>query len=99
MDSIKDHVIHHITGKSHAFEIWKALCTIYQSKNQNRKMVLREKLRNTKMTNANIITTYLTKISQIEMNWVLLVRKWKMKSLLDMLLMGSLQNGTHLCKE
>ena len=33
LDSIKDHVIPHITGKSPAFEIWKALCTLYQSKN------------------------------------------------------------------
>ena len=33
LDSIKDHVIPHITGKSHAFDIWKALCTLYQSKN------------------------------------------------------------------
>ena len=33
LDSIKYHVIPHITGKSHAFDIWKALCTLYQSKN------------------------------------------------------------------
>ena len=30
LDSIKDHVIPHITGKSHTFEIWKALCILYQ---------------------------------------------------------------------
>ena len=65
LDSIKDHVIPHIIGKSHAFEIWKALCILYQSKNQNRKMGLKEKLRNTKMTDVDTVTTYLTKISQV----------------------------------
>ena len=64
-DSIKDCVIPHVTGKSHAFDIWKDLCTLYQSKNQNKNIVLREKLRNTKMTDVDTVTTYLTKISQV----------------------------------
>ena len=29
-DSIKDHVIPHVTGKTHAFDIWKALCTLHK---------------------------------------------------------------------
>ena len=65
LDSIKDHVIPHVTGKSYAFEMWAALCTLYQSKNQNRKMVLREKLRNAKMTEIDTVSSYLTKITQI----------------------------------
>ena len=66
LEYIKDHVIPHTAGKSHAFEIWKDLCTLYQNKNHNRKMVLREKMRNTKMTDADTVTTYLTKISQVK---------------------------------
>ena len=58
-------MIPHVTGKSHAFDIWKVICTLYQSKNQNRKMVLREKLRNTKITDADTLTTYLTKILEV----------------------------------
>ena len=33
LDSIKDHVIPHVTGKSYAYEMWIALYTLYQSKN------------------------------------------------------------------
>ena len=65
LDSIKDHVIPHIICRSHAFEIWKDLCTLYQSKNQNENMVLRKILRNTKVIDVDTVTTYLTKISQV----------------------------------
>ena len=65
LDSIKDHVIPHIIGKLHSFDIWEALCTLYHSKNDNIEMVLREKLRNMKMIDADTVTTYLTKISQV----------------------------------
>ena len=64
-DSIKDHVIPFISGKTYVFDMWASLCTLYQSKNQNRKMVLREKLRNTKMMETDSVTTYLTKITQV----------------------------------
>ncbi len=64
-DSVKDHVIPFIAGKTYAFSMWSSLCTLYQSKNQNRKMVLREKLRNTKMMEADSVTAYLTKITQV----------------------------------
>ena len=64
-DSIKDHVIPFISGKKYVFNMWASLCTLYQSKNQNRKMVLREKLRNTKMMETDTVTTYLTKITQV----------------------------------
>ena len=45
LDAIKDHVIPHISGKSHAHLMWTALNNLYQSSNENRKMVLREKLK------------------------------------------------------
>ncbi len=54
-----------ISGKKYVSDMWTSLCTLYQSKNQNRKMVLREKLRNTKMTETDSVTTYLTKITQV----------------------------------
>ena len=49
LDAVKDHVIPHIVGKANAFEMWASLTKLYQSSNENRKMVLREKLRNIKM--------------------------------------------------
>ena len=49
LDGIKDHVIPHVTGKDHAFDMWIALNNLYQSSNENRKMVLKDKLKATKM--------------------------------------------------
>jgi hypothetical protein len=39
-DGVRDHVIPHLTGKDYAFEMWDYLCNIYQSPNQNKKMLL-----------------------------------------------------------
>jgi hypothetical protein len=41
IDAIKDHVIPHVTGKANAYEMWESLTKLYQSSNENRKMVLR----------------------------------------------------------
>jgi hypothetical protein len=43
----------------------EALKRLFQSKNENRKMVLRENLRETKMTGSNTMTSYLTWIRQV----------------------------------
>lgn len=65
LDAVKDHVIPHVSGKANAFQMWESLRKLYQSSNQNRKMVLQEKLRSTKMTKAKSVTSYLTRISQV----------------------------------
>lgn len=46
--------------------MWEALKSLFQSKTENCKMVLREKLRDTKMTGSNTMTTYLTWIRQFQ---------------------------------
>ena len=48
-DVVRDHVIPHLTGKDFSFEVWDSLCKLYQSPNQNQKMVLQEKIRSIKM--------------------------------------------------
>lgn len=40
IDSIKDHVVPHIIGKDKYFDMWEAFTKLYQSYNENRKMVL-----------------------------------------------------------
>jgi hypothetical protein len=45
--------------------MWEALKSLFQSKNQNHKMVLREKLKDTKMTGSDTMKTYLTRIRQV----------------------------------
>ena len=49
MDGVKDHIVPHLSSKKTAAEMWTALESLYQSKNENRKMVLQERMRSTKM--------------------------------------------------
>jgi hypothetical protein len=65
LDSMKDHLIPHLTGKSNAYEMWESLKKLYQSTNGNQKMVLREKLKSIKMTKAENVVTYLTRLTQV----------------------------------
>ena len=65
LDSVKDHIIPHVVRKDYAFQMWESLGNLYPSSNQNRKMVLREKLRSTKMAREESVTSYLTRVSQV----------------------------------
>ena len=65
MDVVKDHVIPHLAEKKTTIETCEALMKLCQSDDTNRKMVLREKIRNTKMTRSDIMTNYLTKITLV----------------------------------
>jgi len=65
VDGVKDDIILHLSGKKTAKEMWDALVKLYQFDNQNRKMLLRMKLRCTKMAKRESVVTYLTKFTQI----------------------------------
>lgn len=65
LDGIKDHVIPHMRGKDHAFEMWIALNNLYQSSNENRTMVLKYKLKATKMNKSESVIAYLTRITNV----------------------------------
>ena len=45
--------------------MWQALESLYQSKNENRKMVFQESLRSTKMAKGEGVVPYLTRLKQI----------------------------------
>jgi hypothetical protein len=45
--------------------MWEALVKLYESDNQSRKMLLREKLRSTKMAKGESVLTNLTKFTHI----------------------------------
>jgi hypothetical protein len=64
-DAVRDHVIPHLTGKDYAFEMWASLCKLYQSPNQNWKMVMQEKLRGIQMLKSKSVTSYLGRFTQI----------------------------------
>jgi hypothetical protein len=65
LDAIKDHLIPHVTGKVNAYEMLKSLTKLYQSTNENRKIVLREKPKSIKMTKVGNVVTYLTRLTQV----------------------------------
>jgi hypothetical protein len=65
LDGVKYHLIPHLSGKTTVKDMWEALKSLFQSKNENRKIVLREKLKDTKMTRSDTVTTYLTWIRQV----------------------------------
>ena len=65
LDVVRDHIIPHILGKKIAKEMWEALKKLYQSDNEHRNMVLRDKLRATKMSKIDTVATYLTRITQV----------------------------------
>ena len=58
LEAVKDHVIPHVRGKTYAHKMWTA-------SNENRKMVLKEKLNAIKMAKTNSATAYLTKITSV----------------------------------
>ena len=65
IDGVKDHIVPHLSGKKTALEMWKALESLYQSKNENRKMVLQERMHNTKMAKGEGVVSCLTRLTQI----------------------------------
>ena len=60
-----DHVIPNVIGKDHAFQMWLALANLYKSFNKNRKMVLREKLKDIQMNKTENMASYITRITQV----------------------------------
>ena len=63
LEAVKGHLVPHVTEKKHAYDMWAALIKLFQGENQNRKMVLRQKLRDTKMTKSKNVASYLTDIT------------------------------------
>jgi hypothetical protein len=65
-DVVRDHIIPHLTAKDCPFEMWASLCKLYQSPNQNQKMVLQEELGSIQMLNTELVTYYLARFTQIK---------------------------------
>jgi hypothetical protein len=64
-DGVRDHIIPHVTGKAHAYQMWAALISLYESSNENRKMVLHERLRSIRMLEDESISSFLARFTQI----------------------------------
>ena len=49
LDGVKDHIVLHIATKTTVREIWVGLEKLYQGSSEQRKMYLKEKMRNIRM--------------------------------------------------
>ena len=66
VDSIKDHLIPQVSSKETPKEMYDILSKMYEGRNINRKMNLRAQLKSTKMSKAESIQDYLTRVSQFK---------------------------------
>jgi hypothetical protein len=64
-DAVRDHIIPHLTGKTCAFAMWVSLCKLYESSNENRKMVLHDRHRGIHMLKDESVTSFLGRYTQI----------------------------------
>jgi hypothetical protein len=64
-DAPRDNIIPHLTKKAYAYEMWASLCKLYQSSNENQKMVLHDRLRGIRMLKSESVTSFLGRYNQI----------------------------------
>ena len=64
-DAAQDHIIPHLTGKAYAFKMWASQCKLYESSNENRIMVLHDRLRGIHMLEDESVTSFLGRYTQI----------------------------------
>ena len=62
-DSIKYHLIPHVSSIKTPKAMFDALTKLFEGKNINRKMTLRNQLKNVKIQNAKTIQSYFTRVS------------------------------------
>ena len=66
LDGIRDHLIPHVAENKNAYEMWNTLKGLYEAKNENRIMALKEKLQGTKMAKREGVTSFLTRVAQVK---------------------------------
>ena len=66
LDEVKDHLIPHLAEKKIANDMWDDLKQLFEAKNDNRKIALKDKLHNVKMTQGESVTSYLTRVAQVK---------------------------------
>ena len=65
-DSIKDHLIRHVSSLKTPKEMFDSLTMLFEGKNINQKMTLRNWLKNVNIQNAETIQSSFTRVSQIK---------------------------------
>ena len=66
LDWVKDHLIPHLAKKKTTKDMWDTLTKLFEAKNENRKMALKDKLHSIKMKNDEGVASYLTRVTQVK---------------------------------
>jgi len=66
LEGVKDHIVSNLHGKASPYLMWKALTDLFQSKSDQRKLALKDKLRNIKCEKGDSMPKYLTKFTQCQ---------------------------------
>ena len=66
VDSIKDNLISQVSSLKSPKKMFDALTKLFEGKNINRKMTLRNQLKNVKIQHSETIQSYLTRVSLIK---------------------------------
>ena len=62
LDGVKDHIVTHIVELDTMKKMWDAIFNLYENATTNRKMTLRDKLKNTQMNKEEDVTSYLSRL-------------------------------------
>jgi len=66
LDGVKDCLIPHLAEKKTTKDMWNTLLNLYEAKNENRKMTLRDKLHFVTMSEGETVVSYLTNVAQVK---------------------------------
>ena len=66
LNGVKNHLIPHLVEKKTTKEMWNALKNLFEAKNENRKMALKDKLHDTKMGKEESVSSYLNQVAQVK---------------------------------
>ena len=66
VDSITDHIIPQVSSLKTPKEMFDSITKLFEGKNINQNMTLRNQLKNVKIQNAEAIQLYFTRVSQIK---------------------------------
>jgi len=64
LEGVKDHIVSNLHGKASPYLMWKALTDLFQSKSDQTKLMLKDKLRNIKCEQGDSMPKYLAKFTQ-----------------------------------
>ena len=63
LEGMRDHIVSNLHGKASPYLMWKTLVELFQSKSDQRKLALKDKLRNIKCEKGDSMPKYLTKFN------------------------------------